>query len=49
MGKINLLGIAEAYLNTLRSYRTNKIMLSDLLVQIGLPAVAAVAFVIFGH
>ncbi len=46
MGKISLFGIARAYLNTLRSYKTKKIMLSDLLVQIVLPAVAAAAFAI---
>ena len=36
MGKTNLLGVARAYLNTLRSYRTKRVMLSDLIVQIGL-------------
>lgn len=46
MGKISLLGVAVAYLNTLRSYRTKKVMLSDILVQVGLPAIAAVAFAI---
>lgn len=46
MGKISLLGVAVAYLNTLRSYRTKKVMLSDILIQVGLPAIAAVAFAI---
>ena len=46
MGKINLLGVAKEYLNTLRSYRTNKLMPSDFAVQIGLPVLAALAFAI---
>lgn len=46
MGKTSLLGVARAYFNTLRSYRTKRVMLSDLIVQIGLPAVAAVSFAV---
>ena len=46
MGKTSLLGVARAYLNTLRSYRTKRVMPSDIIVQIGLPAAAAVSFAV---
>lgn len=44
MGKICLLGAARAYVDTLRNYRTGKIMLSDVIVQIILPVILAVIF-----
>lgn len=47
MGKISLLGVVKAYINTLRSYKTNKIMPSDIVVQIILPAFVAVSFAVF--
>lgn len=47
MGKISLFGVVKAYINTLRSYKTNKIMPSDIVVQIALPAFAAAAFAVF--
>lgn len=47
MGKIGLFGIAGKYLGTLRSYRTGKPMVRDVLVQLVVPGALALAAVIW--
>lgn len=44
MGKTSLVRVAAAYLSTLRSYRTEKYMASDIAVQLVAPALLGAAF-----
>ena len=47
MGKISLVGVALAYIRTLKSYKKNRYMLSDIIVQLVMPAVAGILFALF--